>query len=185
MRTSTKIKRPLALTTAALTLVVMATGLAFACVPQPLITLTPLASGPGGTQVSLQGVAFGAVPVEIRWNTLDGPQLATTQGPQISTTVTIPPSPDGLYSILAFERRTDGSVGSSARAAFEVTSIGSTLPPVSTPATSGGVDRRPPKPSSGVSIGAASFGGALLLAAGLLAGSLWRGRRHKVLSSYT
>jgi hypothetical protein len=131
--------------------------------------------------VTVRGTAFGSQPVEIRWNTLDGPKLATVQGPDISANITIPPSADGLYSILAFERRPDGSVGSSGRAAFQVTSTGGPTPVASpqgaTSTTNGPSGTQTQKSSSGLSTGVATFGGAVLLVAGLIVGSLLGRRR--------
>ena len=93
---------------------------AWACVPQPLLTLLPRASGAPGSQVTVDAVAVGD-RAEIRWNGIDGPRLADGTGPSFSTAVTIPEVPPGLYSIVVIERQPDGSVGSTGRASFQVT----------------------------------------------------------------
>lgn len=109
---------------------------AWACVPQPLISIEPRASGPTGTRVTVRGLAIQG-PVEIRWSSVDGPRLALATGPDFAVPVTIPDSVNGLYSIMVFVRLPDGSVGSSGQAAFLVTSSsdsqGPAQPPRSTP----------------------------------------------------
>lgn len=148
-----------------------ATG-AWACVPQPLISLQPLASGPPGSQVTVEALAVDGT-VEIRWNSVDGPRLATANGPAFSVQVTIPEAPAGLYAMVVFERMPDGSVGSSGRAAFQVTADpiesggkapASTIQP---DASLGGSSSSAPPPAALVVTGAGlvivgGFGGALI-----------------------
>ncbi len=187
MSTRNKTALTAALVSSAAVVALTWAGLVWACVPQPLLTVVPQASGPPGAQVTVQGFAFGPARVEIRWNSLDGPLLTTVQGPQVSAAVTIPEAPEGLYSILAFERGADGAVGSSGRAAFQVTSAGRSSPEASTPAATAPTESvvEPPSTSSsssGVSLGAASFVGALLLAVGIVVGSLLRDGRGRIRS---
>lgn len=94
---------------------------AWGCVPQPLVTIQPTASGPSGTQVQLEGVAFNNdVPVEIRWNGTDGQLLAAATGPSFKSTMTVPPVAEGLYTVIALERLPGGAAGGTARAPFLV-----------------------------------------------------------------
>lgn len=97
----------------------------WACVPQPVIEISPMSSAPSGTKVTLDGLRFGSDPVEVRWGTFDGPLLGRGTGPNFSADVTIPPAPAGLYTIVAFSRAADGSVGVAAQAVpFQVTEPG-------------------------------------------------------------
>lgn len=97
---------------------------AWACVPQPLVTVTPQASGPSGSQVTVEAHAINGL-AEVRWSAVDGPQLGTAMGPNFAIEVTIPEAPAGLYAIIVVERSPDGGLGSTGRAAFEVTGAGS------------------------------------------------------------
>ncbi|HET7487843.1 MAG TPA: hypothetical protein VFJ85_07935 [Acidimicrobiales bacterium] len=94
---------------------------AWACVPQPVLTVEPQASGAPGARITVDGM-FVDGDVEIRWNGVDGPELATTSGPHFSVAATVPEAVDGLYAILAVSRAPDGSVNSVGRAPFLVTS---------------------------------------------------------------
>lgn len=100
-------------------------GAAWACVPQArLVSIDPSSSGPPGSVVTVEGLAFDPGPAEVRWNASDGPRLATTTGPDFSVPVTIPTAAAGLYSIVVLSRAPDGSVGNAGSAAFEVTRPG-------------------------------------------------------------
>jgi len=155
----------------------------WACVPQPLVTVHPQASGSSGSEVTVEGVAMAGA-TEIRWNGVDGPRLATTTGTSFSVPVTIPPAGEGLYAIVAFERRPDGSIGSSGSAAFQVTPEPDrggeprSSPSTSTPAQAG------PSPASSQSAGGgtalAVVGGVVLLALGALGGAVLSRRRRTV-----
>lgn len=94
-------------------------GTAWACVPQPLITLRPQSSGPPGTKVTVEAIAVNGA-AELRWNGPEGPRLATGSGPGFSAPVMIPDAPPGLYALVLVERRVDGSLGSTASVAFQV-----------------------------------------------------------------
>jgi len=149
---------------------------AFACVPQPLVTLEPRASGAAGSQVTVTASALGD-DAEIRWNALDGPELGTGTGPRFSQTVTIPTVADGLYSVLVLERKPDGSVGSTARAAFLVTpGIGGIT---SLPTRNATGTATPPRRASSRS-GMTDAGWAVgLVAVGLLGGVAVASRRRR------
>lgn len=97
---------------------------AVACVPEPVIALQPVSSGPSGTTVDIEGVGFGKGHIEIRWNSFDGPRLADAEGPIFTAKIIVPAVPDGLYAVLALGRDADGGITSAARAAFQVTLAG-------------------------------------------------------------
>ncbi|HUP68633.1 MAG TPA: hypothetical protein VM142_02340 [Acidimicrobiales bacterium] len=106
-----------------LSVLALAAGQSWACVPQPLLSIKPDASGPASSEVLVEG---NSVPgaVEVRWNALDGPMLARPTGPNFSSAVTIPRADEGLYAIVVIGRAPDGSVSATGRAAFEVTGAG-------------------------------------------------------------
>lgn len=164
----------------AMLIVAFRIGPGWACVPQPLISLQPSASGPAGSQVALTGLAFGQGAVEVRWNAIDGPLLAQGTGPTISGPINVPQTPNGLYSIIAFNRAPDGTVGSSARASFQVTPAGTPTTEASSPATSLDVPR-PPKGGNNRSVTLFTGLGALITGA-VFGAALMRRRRPRVLA---
>lgn len=154
---------------------------AWACVPQPLVTMQPRSSGPSGSSITLQVLSITG-RAEIRWNAVDGARLGDGTGPSFSTLIHIPDVPAGLYSIVVLERQPDGSVGSTGRAAFEVTveptpSTPSASEPRSPSATA---SRDGPPSSSPVSLMLIA-GGAGLVFVALLAASVrsWRRRGRR------
>ena len=152
-----------------------AVGTAWACVPQPLVTISPRASGPVGSRVTVNvvGISNNATN-EIRWIGIDGPQLGTGNGAVFSTTVTIPSAPDGLYAVVVLERMADGSVGSTGRAAFLVTAAGGAGP---ASARSDPIVPATHRSSSGASLAFAT--GAVGLLAGAAGGVLLTRRRRR------
>lgn len=155
---------------------------AHACVPQPLIVLSPQASGPSGSRVTVNGLAVEGT-VEIRWNAVDGPQLGEARGPNFSGEVVIPEASEGLHAIIVAERRPDGGLGSTGRAAFYVTNGANSDSRQSTSsrdenleasaATASGDSSSSP-PSAATLL----VGGASLVAVGALAGGILT-RRHR------
>lgn len=157
-------------------LLVLGVGLspAFACAPQPLISLDPRASSGSGAAVGLDGLRFSVGPVEVRWNTVDGPLLATATGPDFHADVRIPEAPPGLYALVVLSRGADGSVGLLSRASFEVTD-GSGLPATTPARATGAPPARPAGGRSGLAV-------AGMLGAGALGGGtfgVWAGRRSR------
>jgi len=103
-------------------LIVVAGSFAWACTPQAHMQIIPPAFGPAGTQVAVTGgTAYGSAPVEVRWNSPDGPVLASVQSLTATqgvfhAQVTIPVvSPDVYYLVAVVQGR------GVARAAYEVT----------------------------------------------------------------
>lgn len=110
---------------AVLVLVVTFTSLAstaWSCVPQPRLVILPSANGAAGSSVAVKGIGFDPAPstAEIRWNTADGPLLATADQADFDRTVIVPEVPPGLYAILVLSRGNDGVLGNASRATFQV-----------------------------------------------------------------
>lgn len=175
----------LALVMAGAVVALVATG-AWACVPQPrLVVITPQASGPAGSQVTVQGIGFDSPPstTEIRWNTAEGPVLGRSDSADFSVAVTVPEVGPGTYGVLVMSRGADGVLGNAARATFEVTGGaategGSTRAPAvaASPATSPGPTFAPAPTvvagSSGPSGVSLALVALALLAAGVFVGTL-------------
>jgi hypothetical protein len=126
------------------------------------------------------GYRFGDNPVELRWNRLDGPLLATAKGPDFQADVTIPADAAGLNTIVGFIRAPDGSVGTAIQVAqFNVTGPGAVAAAPPARATSA-VAHSSGAWSGGVVM--AALGGVLLigLGAGVLVGGHRRRRRGSV-----
>ena len=130
--------------------VALAVG-AWACIPQPLLSVEPQASGPAGSQLSVHAQTMPGMVSEIRWNSPVGPVLATAEDKHDFTLpVTIPDAPPGLYALIAVARFTDGSVAGTGRAAFLVTDpSGAAVPGTGAPAAR----ERPAAPASSDSSG--------------------------------
>lgn len=147
---------------------VVRVGLAWGCVPQPLVSVQPRASGPPGSEATVVALAVDGA-AEIRWNSVDGLKLGTARGPQFSVPVIIPDVADGVYTLIVVERKPDGGLGSSGSAAFQVVRSGSSSPTTTaasattTPTATGG-EPAPASASDGVPV-------ALAGAAGLIVGS--------------
>lgn len=74
-------------------------------------------TGPVGTRITINGTDTGQGPVEVRWDSKSGVQLAEVMGPNFSVNVTIPQANAGAHYIVAFQK-----VGTTtATMAFEVT----------------------------------------------------------------
>lgn len=157
-----------------------AASAAWACVPQPrLIAVLPQASGPTGTQVTVQGVGFDPPParIEIRWNAVDGPELGRAENADFSVPVVIPDAPPGMYGLLVMSRGADGVLGNTGRATFEVTGPGR-APTVVTSGAAAGPTFAPARTSesSGVSWLVIALGAGAILALGVFLGTFLRAR---------
>ncbi len=111
-----------------LSLTVLSAARAWPCVPQPFVTVAPRASGSPGTEVTVEGTGFDSGPAEIRWNAVDGPRLASTNGPNFSLSVAIPNAPPGLYLLVVLSRGADGGVTQKASSSFDVREDANTNP---------------------------------------------------------
>lgn len=165
-----------------LTVVLCGAAAAWACVPQPLISIQPQSSGPAGSQVTVDGVSLGPGPVEIRWNRLDGPTLAKSSGPNFSQPVTIPEAPEGLYTIIVIQREPGGAIAGSGRAAFQVSAPGVSRPVAPAGRTSEGAGQGGTSntSSAGLDPALAWGGGATLLVVGGVGGAWFSQRRRGI-----
>lgn len=81
--------------------VLASVSLAWACVPQGSLSLTPT-SGPGGSTVTAKVSGFPAdSTVEIRWGSRTGAVLHTGTGPSFSAPITIPSAAPGVHYVSA------------------------------------------------------------------------------------
>lgn len=157
---------------------------AWACIPQPrLVVVAPQASGPAGSQVSVQGIGFDSPPArtEVRWNTADGPVLGRAETADFTMTVTVPQAEPGSYGVLVLSRGADGVLGNTGRATFEVTSGDAASPPsraMAPPPSSPGPTFAPAPAVAAASTGPSDLTLALvavaLVAVGVLVGTLVR-----------
>ncbi|MGI8985058.1 MAG: hypothetical protein ACR2HM_11110 [Acidimicrobiales bacterium] len=128
-------------------LVLGGASLAWACTPQASLgAFTPFQSPPG-TVVTVTGSTFEDGPVEIRWGGRNGPVIGVAQGPDFSTSVTIPPAAPGVYFVAAVSYDDAGQYTSRAKP-FEVTappaeSRPDKPPPVQPPVDQPPVDQPP------------------------------------------
>ena len=127
---------------------VVATGLAWACVPSGGVTAATPASGPAGTVTNVTGDgASTATEVEIRWGSRTGPMLIedvpvnTTSNPRsFSAQVTVPATASpGLYYLVVIHRNAAGQEVDPPQgqvATFHVTDPAVALAPASGPSGS-------------------------------------------------
>lgn len=152
-------------------------GLAWACVPYPIIVVGPQSSGPPGTDVKVSGVSFAPGQIEVRWNSIEGPVLGTARDPDFTLDAKIPEADAGLYAVVALTRDPDGGVSTLARASFLVTGPGGTVPEAS------GLPERQatePEPASGPNpIGLLLAGGGLVGVGVALGAMVFRKRSAK------
>jgi Ca2+-binding RTX toxin-like protein len=114
-------------------------SLAWACVPRGAVTVSP-ASAPAGSVVSVTATGFPNVPVDVRWNGLSGPRLASGMGPTFTAEVTVPSVAAGDYVISAAVTD-EHATHSEGRVPFQVTgSVDSGTAPTPAP----GLDTNPP-----------------------------------------
>ena len=115
-------------------------SLAWACGPQAHISVDP-SSGPPGGEIRVTGSEFTTasepegMPVEIRWNSVNGPLLAEARGPKFTKVVTVPKVPEDDYVIVAISSEDEKGNVFRPSAAFTVKKEG--REPVTTGSTSG------------------------------------------------
>lgn len=109
-------------------------SVALACVPRGIVAVEP-GSAPSGSTVTVLATGFPQdIPVDVRWNGLNGPRLGGGVGPQFTVDVTVPPVAAGPYVISA-ATTDEHAPHSEGRIAFEVTGGGSGTAPTPTPGT--------------------------------------------------
>lgn len=104
---------------------VAVTGLAWACTAQAPVDVRP-ATAPPGAGITVDG---GSSPgsVEIRWDSAEGPLLATAPAENgFAVGVRVPDAAPGVHTVVAVVRGDDGRVLSRGNVAFEVTAPGGT-----------------------------------------------------------
>lgn len=143
-------------------------GLGWACVPQPFVYVQPKESGPAGTQVTVHGQDFSPNRAEVRWNSLDGPLLAATDGPSFEVAASIPQAPAGLYTVIVVSRAPSGAIAGVGRASFQVEAPGGAPSAGASPASTAPASRASaPRSSSGLAL---LVGGLALLLLGASVG---------------
>jgi hypothetical protein len=127
---------------------------AWACVSGPAINLSTVNAKPG-QQVTVNGTNFSKTdPVTVRWNSLDGPVIATldTQpaggsgsGRVVSGTITVPADAKaGNYVLIFTQSSPDGKLSQQPiRALLTVTPDGATNPVLGAPVASPDTGRAP------------------------------------------
>ena len=116
---------------AALAMVITA-AVAFACTNLATLNLSSAAGKPGDT-VTVTGSSFAvnsrdvaaSHPVVLRWNGVNGPELATVQPDRagnISATFTVPDGQPGYYVIVGTQKDANGvdTYGTPARASYQI-----------------------------------------------------------------
>ncbi|HEV2125952.1 MAG TPA: hypothetical protein VGW38_24610 [Chloroflexota bacterium] len=161
-----------------------ATASASACVPQPLLSVQPHASAQPGSNVTVTGISFGTATAEIRWNGIEGPLLATAEGPDFSTEITIPDVPAGLYTVIGIARQAGGGLDGTAAISFQVTDFSEAGEPSSpgaavTAAPAPNHRHTAPDGSTTLSLRTAAVGGTgILLIGGLMGAWVMRRQAH-------
>jgi len=117
-----KIRQKALLLASAAALILSATGLAWACTPQSyLFPLSPKAGAPGTkiTVTGKQSLATDGAPVELRWNSQNGPLVGTglAGDSPFTATATVPDVAPGIYYLVVAGPNGQGLT----RTAFEVT----------------------------------------------------------------
>lgn len=129
-------------------------GQAWACIPQPVLTLLPNSSGPAGSTFSVQGDNVSG-PVEVRWNSAQGQLLARLNNPAAVTRVNVPTVAPGLYVVVMLSRQANRTVGAIARAAFYVEGV-----------TTAGIKPAATKDQNGAPLAAIIIGLLMVMGAG-------------------
>lgn len=92
---------------------------AWACVNIPGLTVLPHPSGLASSTFRVEGENFPG-PVEVRWNSTEGPLLARVDNPTAATRIRVPSVAPGLYLVIMMSRQADRTIGAIARAPFYV-----------------------------------------------------------------
>lgn len=133
MGTTTRLQRRSAVSAAVLGVALVVWGAAaWACTNLATLNLSSPAGNPGDT-ITITGSSFSVpraaadpvIPVLLRWNGVEGPELARAvpdKAGNISATVQIPDGQPGYYVLIASQRNAFGAdeYGTPARAAFQI-----------------------------------------------------------------
>ena len=147
----------------------VAASAAWACVSGPVVNLSTVQAKPGD-EVTVTGTGFRqADQVEVRFNALDGPVVASMPRPEnqrINTSFTVPPgTTPGNYVVIVTQTNPDGSMSlSPIRALLTVVGPSGQTPVVGADTTSDASDRMPALVRSDDSV---SMGTLMLVALGV------------------
>lgn len=137
---------------AACAVALTAFSVAWACSPGGGISVEP-GGGPAGSTVVVSGSGFettaagGNGPVQIRWNSMSGPVLATANGPDFSVNVGIPETAQSrTYYVVAVQELATGATRT-APDSFQVTSSAFDPPPAPAPTELQPEAQPPPQPA--------------------------------------
>ena len=168
-------KFKLALGLAALTAVLASASLAWACTAQFYLNQVAPSAAPARATVSLSGSSHVEGPVEIRWNTANGPRVDTTtlgSAASFASQITVPDVAPGVYYLVVVSggqklasaplQVTDPSAKSASPAASNDLWAGFDIHQPSIDGL-GGVSKAPSGPKAGLVLGVG------LLAAGAIA----------------
>ena len=165
------------------------TAAAFACVSGPVVNLSTI-NAKAGQEVGITGTGFQAAnQVQVRWNALDGPVVATVPAPITGGTLdakfTVPEGTKaGSYVVVVTQTKADGSLSlSPIRAVMNVTGdagtnpvVGATAASTDTALRSDGLARSDDSISTGtLALVALGVGGVGMFLAGMAA--LFAGRK--------
>ena len=165
------------------------TAAAFACVSGPVVNLSTI-NAKAGQEVGITGTGFQAAnQVQVRWNALDGPVVATVPAPitggNLNANFTVPEGTKaGSYVVVVTQTKADGSLSlSPIRAVMNVTGdagtnpvVGATAASTDTALRSDGLARSDESISTGtLALVALGVGGVGMFLAGMAA--LFAGRK--------
>ncbi len=172
---------------AATALVVSTAALAWACTAQSYLHPVKPSAGPAGTSITLSG--FATEPLEIRWNSDQGPVLGKAPQGRFSMTATVPQdAPAGNYFLSASGRALEAftvtsshsaTAGQSAQVSQQLWSGFSSDSSSALQGPDAQTQPQPaPSPSRSLGLGLLAGGAAAMLLAGVLLGSarLTKGR---------
>ena len=156
-------RRACAVVAGVLVPLVLGASVAWACGPLAITEVSPH-SGFAGSAAKVSGDEFPGGRVEVRWDTGDGPLLATSEGPSFSVDITIPPSASrGVHYIVVRGVPRTGLGYRQSTVVFEVTAPPAlTLAPASGLAGTGAIASGTSLPSGPVEVRWDSTAGALL-----------------------
>jgi|GEM_PF-2175454 len=104
---------------------VASASLAWACTPGSILDpITPSGGAARGADMMIAGRNFhsGPVPVEIRWDSLEGPVIGTASGPAFTATAKVPSDASlGVHYVVAIQKDQTGTVVAKMTETFEVT----------------------------------------------------------------
>ena len=142
-------------------------GVAWACTAVAEVEIVGDAGRPG-SQTVVKGRLFESGPVQLRWNSKDGPLLATATGPEFVMPVTIPDVPAGVSHIVGVQRDSEGTLWN-VPGAYQVLAPGESASGSSAAAAGSSLSDRPAASggdsSTVAGIGLLSVGLAVLAAA--------------------